>query len=684
MPKFLDNIEFWTQGYPEQTIEVEQETRQISINDDGVIKPIDLVIPATEITLQAEDAKLERITNIPREIKTESDIGLYKISNLTQAGLQIIEDRIDGGLEELNSINLNNGSGSGSIVQRSFEYDGDAMVFTDGTKGSQPGDIIPGAIASGMNSVALGGLKYDYYTSPETHEFNITQDPESEENFGRTPTSAEGNQSFAWGGSSHAYGDWSMAGGKDAKAYQNASFSLGGSCTSGMSKDEFDSYFYDSENGKPLHEGKGIINNEITDATGRPWRKSMSFAFAGGEVCRARARGSVSFGYHNDVIGNYSASICGNNNIIENSNCFVAGRGNKTGAAFQTILGKYSTIDSKMLFQVGVGTSNADRKTGFSVDLNGVAHVLNSNLADPTAVVRSNDIVYLTKKILNSSGNIVLEDGTSNIYKGTGSGNVIFGKLNNVDGTNSSFCFGVRNNIYGNMSFVWGRANNIYAGDSFVAGLNNELPSGYNNGGIIIGADNKKIYGSGFIFGKNNEIAAAGDPTYRVIVGCDNKLQNTSTMAIGKSLVSGGANQVLFGSYNESVSTNGAIVFGSGSSETNRHTILVGINDKLYSYNTISDEEADKNSVINRDYLDSKLLIINNSIDNLEETVSSSISTAISGLQEAVDNNSSSISTLQTSVSDNSNSINDLWTEVVTKGDFSFNASTGILTIDIY
>ena len=86
------------------------------------------------------------------------------------------------------------GESTGSTIQKDTIYTGENITFKDGSQGTQNGDIIPGSVVNGHQSVAFGGLKYDCVN-------------EAENNFDRTPTSVTGNQSMAVGGSVHVNGD---------------------------------------------------------------------------------------------------------------------------------------------------------------------------------------------------------------------------------------------------------------------------------------------------------------------------------------------------------------------------------------------------------------------------------------------------------------------------------------------
>ena len=59
-------------------------------------------------------------------------------------------------------LNIENGEGSGSIQQNESTFTEESIIFSDGTKGTQNGDVVPGAEAKGIGAVAFGGLRYDY------------------------------------------------------------------------------------------------------------------------------------------------------------------------------------------------------------------------------------------------------------------------------------------------------------------------------------------------------------------------------------------------------------------------------------------------------------------------------------------------------------------------------------------
>ena len=269
------------------------------------------------------------------------------------------------------AANLIPGDGVDSIQQKDFTYSGESIVFSDGTRGTQEGDVVPGAIASGIDALAVGGLRYDYYTSSETHEANLLIDSESTENWGRTPTSAEGNQSFAFGGSSHAYGDWSFAGGKDSEAYQKASVALGGGAQAGMTEEEFNAYYWDAENNTALHGGLGKDSDgNILDYQGDTYSKAYSFAFAAGEANVASGRGATAVNRHNIASG-IGAFAAGLYTEASGDYAFAAGTGQPYDGG--TRIGR-TTASGKGSFATGnetEATGNWAMSSGWLTDATG-------------------------------------------------------------------------------------------------------------------------------------------------------------------------------------------------------------------------------------------------------------------------------------------------------------------------
>lgn len=292
-------------------------------------------------------------------------------------------------------LNISNGGGDYSLRQKYNVRDKDLS-----------------AIATGINAVAFGGLRYDKSTN-------------------RTPTSADGNQSFAAGGSVHAEGDFSAAFGKDTVARQRASFAAGSS-TAGMTEEEFNTFYWDSTSNTGLHGGSKNSDGEICDFTGAPYVKSFAFAAALG--CDTQAKGARSFtAGDNTVAANVGATAIGMNTNASGTAAFAEGyktvasgehshagggqftqakgldsfahganaeaRADRSAAfGFETIsasengmvIGKQNVVRTDALFQVGNGMDYNNRRDAFAVLNDGRAKV-------QAAPVDGDDVVRLAE-----------------------------------------------------------------------------------------------------------------------------------------------------------------------------------------------------------------------------------------------------------------------------------------------
>lgn len=272
-----------------------------------------------------------------------------------------------------------------------------------------------GAKANGKQAAAFGGLRYDKQT-------------------GRTPTSADGNQSFAAGGSVHAEGDFSAVFGKDTVARQRASFATGSS-TAGMTEEEFNAFYWDSTNNTGLHGGSKNSDGEICDFTGASYTKSFAFAVALG--CDTQAKGARSFtAGDNTVATNTGATAIGMNTTA--SGTAASAEGYKTTASgehshagggqftqakgldsfahganaearadrsvafgYETIaasengmaIGKQNVVRTDAILQAGNGTDYNNRKDAFVVLKDGRAKVQTAP-SDNDDVVRKGDLGY--------------------------------------------------------------------------------------------------------------------------------------------------------------------------------------------------------------------------------------------------------------------------------------------------
>lgn len=327
-------------------------------------------------------------------------------------------DYVDNSIKShFTSLNIENSTGNSSLRQK----------YT-------VNDVDYGAVASGENATAFGGKRYNKLTDVN-----------------RTPTSAEGNQSFAAGASSHAYGDYAIAMAKDNKSYQAASFTVGGGNQTGRTEAEFNDFYWDSVNNVGLHGGSKDVNGNIIDAYGDTYADSYSFGGTFGEVNVNRGRDSIVGGIGNKVDALQSI-VAGDRNVsITGAKHIVAGFNNNVTDVNNTVNGDSNTV---------AGPDNI--VGGYKNNVNGLANTING--ANNTA-----------------EGDYNLIEGQANITASRSS--TIVGYANAIGYTRDD-----------NLSNA--QKTTLEVRDEFVAGAGNTASHG--NGGLI---------GLGLKTGKNEQVA---------------------------------------------------------------------------------------------------------------------------------------------------------------------------------
>lgn len=133
MPKFLDNIEFYTEGYGEKSLTIEKETVDIVLEKKSWNKEwdkwnekgnVELKIPEKKIRYPAEGPAKKKITDISRNIKEETDEAIYKIEALSGAGLNATNELVQIGLNALDSKTQ---TGLGQLQDKINELDPDKI-----------------------------------------------------------------------------------------------------------------------------------------------------------------------------------------------------------------------------------------------------------------------------------------------------------------------------------------------------------------------------------------------------------------------------------------------------------------------------------------------------------------------------------------------------------------------------
>ena len=111
-----------------------------------------------------------------------------------------------------NKFNIENGTGTGSIEQKTYEND---------AKNPQ---------ATGLGAVAFGGFRGD----------KPNNQPDAEDRI----SIAAGIQSATFGAGTQAHGNWDICAGKDSDTYQKTSFAFGGKCQAGDKSGDVNAYSF--------------------------------------------------------------------------------------------------------------------------------------------------------------------------------------------------------------------------------------------------------------------------------------------------------------------------------------------------------------------------------------------------------------------------------------------------------
>lgn len=307
--------------------------------------------------------------------------------------IQILKQEV----KKTNASNLENGTGKNSLQQK---YIKDGVDYS--------------AQATGENSAAFGGLRYDY--DPEKHSGDKTN-------------TAAGGQSFVTGCGNYTAGDWSFVTGKDNTVYSNRAFVSGGANVS-QAVDSVGNLLEAKTN---IGRFNAIFGNNNTFKSSDTSKESN--LIAGGSNTADTER-SVIVGYNNNVAGHYDAVFGlknvvnadysltgGQNNIVSGGSHLVAGSGNKVSGQFniasgqdnknlgwngavigrelivgeghtaQTVLGQYNDNKSNTVLEIGWGSSD-NRKNVFEVLQDGRAKVKAAPIQDDD-VVRKGDLTNI-------------------------------------------------------------------------------------------------------------------------------------------------------------------------------------------------------------------------------------------------------------------------------------------------
>lgn len=523
------------------------------------------------------------------------------------------------------TANLQAGSGENSTRQ---------IYFKDADYSAQ---------AIGENSIALNGKRYDKLSDTK-----------------RTPTSAEGKQSFAAGGSNHAKGDWAVALGKDTVAYQKGSFSMGGGTQAGCTQEEFAQL-------KP----------------GEDYAASYSFGAAFGDSTKALGRASFAEGARSVTKG-YASHAEGQNTLAQEDNSHAEGfeakalatkahaEGDSTTASgvashaeggittasgdrshAEGILSKASG-DASHAENNSVASGNQSHSEGRGVASGEASHAEGSGEASgyishaegfKTKAIGNFSHAEGTNTEAHSAGSHV--EGNYNYIKnflptsggssGGGSGEITPPSTGTPSEDNwnadehlgeRSHAEGVNNISYGYASHVEGFNNKIYGHMSHAEGSGNttgQFLNGVISKGLqahVEGQNSEALGDQSHAEGYNTHARGKGSHSegssswaygdYSHAGGLNTQAIGKNSFAHGYQLKAEGENQSVFGVYNKE-SSDSIFIVGNGTSESDRKNsfeILKGGMVRVYSTPTNAYDVVRKNE------LDSKLSIQGGTVYN--------------------------------------------------------------------
>lgn len=452
---------------------------------------------------------------------------------------------------------------------------------------------------------------------------------------GRTPTSAEGAQSFAAGASTHAIGDYSVALNKDTKAYQNSSMAIGGGTQAGMTEEDFFELYtltpdkfpepttslpqgnhyqkympvnqsvsgytgeycalYKYENGKLYYTHVNYANNsvfpgiytpeeclrsnytEVEDAQGSSYDSSYSFAFAGGALSKAYERHTFAFG---------SSTIAkGRNAVAFNSNTIASGLSS---------------------FATGIGPDEIYVLANGEVGARGRVSFVEGKVTDATGEAAhaggaftkaSGDYSFAFGYRTQATNTYSMSIGESNIASGKRS--FAGGAASTANGENA-FVFGNNTVVNGISSTAFGSSNNIYLNSnySFVAGINNNIQYGSQN--IILGNANTignpsstKGCSNNFVANSSNIVDnTSANANNTAVFGLENTAKHSGVFINGHGNKSSNIYQTVIGTYNKD-NSDALLIVGNGTADADRKNSFEVLKDgiKTNRLKTMSDTD---------------------------------------------------------------------------------------------
>ena len=353
--------------------------------------------------------KINETTTTPEyPISVNAENVIVEYNDGTHENVQVVlEDKAERSLYQDDKIDL---GGSSSKQHGVYSASIGTKTLASGSNSIAVGDA---AHAEGLNSSSFGNGTYAIAESShaEGQGTSITEEAKYAHAEGWA-TKARGVAAHAEGYDNYAATDYSHVEGQKTVA-SGLRGHAEGMHTSASGENSHAEGYFTSANGKNSHaEGQSILvpggddisialqaNGEAahaegcaTKAYGKYSHAEGMYAYASGTCSHAEGSNSKATGYASHAEGNYSIAkgsyshAEGNNTeAIGNSShaggyksiasapySFCHGEELKTtGGHTQAVFGRFNEINSSMLFSIGNGSSNTDRKNVFAIDSNG-------------------------------------------------------------------------------------------------------------------------------------------------------------------------------------------------------------------------------------------------------------------------------------------------------------------------
>ena len=376
---------------------------------DNFARLVDGKVPASQLPSYVDDVLEYDSKNDFPEPGEEGKIYVDKSTNLTYRWSGSTYIQVGGG-----DLNIENGTGTGSLVQKRLKSDGVTWTIAKAYQGA--GTALGGGTQAGrteaefnayfwdsVNNVALNGgkgknlegkildnngLTYEKSYSYAVAEGELTKALGRSSHSEGNNTKAIGNHSHAEGISTNAEGYAAHAGGSFTTA-SGAYSHAGGSFTTASGENSHAEGANTTASGLNSHaEGSSTVaSNSESHAEGNNTTASGLQSHAEGNSTQAIGDCSHSEGLSTKAEG-YATHTEGAYTEAYYTGSHAEGDHTKTYRSYQHVEGTYNAYKSNALLIVGNGTSNNDRKNAFEVLADGRAKV-------QSAPVDNDDVVRL-------------------------------------------------------------------------------------------------------------------------------------------------------------------------------------------------------------------------------------------------------------------------------------------------